>query len=58
MPKGLPFRLTDYLELVDWAGRILREDKWGSIAQEIPSILERHQIEPQHWRYLTTSFES
>ena len=29
MPKGLPFRLTDYLELVDWTGRILREDKRG-----------------------------
>ena len=31
MPKGLPFRLTDYLELVDWTGRILREDKRGAI---------------------------
>jgi hypothetical protein len=27
MPSGLPFRLTDYLELVDWTGRILRNDK-------------------------------
>jgi hypothetical protein len=25
MPAGQPFRLTDYLELVDWSGRILRE---------------------------------
>jgi hypothetical protein len=24
MPNGLPFRLTDYLEPVDWTGRILR----------------------------------
>ena len=31
-PKGLPFRLTDYLELVDWTGRILREDKRGAFA--------------------------
>ena len=31
MPEGLPFRLTDYLELVDWTGRILREDKRGAI---------------------------
>ena len=23
MPRGLPFRLTDYLELVDWSGRII-----------------------------------
>jgi len=21
MPEGLPFRLTDYLELLDWTGR-------------------------------------
>lgn len=31
MPKGLPFKLTDYLELVDWIGRIIREDKQGFI---------------------------
>jgi hypothetical protein len=31
MPNGLPFRLTDYLELVDWTGRMLRDDKRGSI---------------------------
>jgi hypothetical protein len=47
MPKGLPFKLTDYLELVDWTGRILREDKRGYIAQEIPPILERLQIDPR-----------
>ncbi|MEJ2612456.1 MAG: hypothetical protein P8179_20935 [Candidatus Thiodiazotropha sp.] len=58
MPKGLPFKLADYLELVDWTGRILREDKRGSIAQDIPPILERLQIDPQHRSYLTKSFES
>jgi hypothetical protein len=58
MPKGLPFNLTDYLELVDWTGRILREDKRGSISQDLPPILERLQIDPQHWRYLTQHFES
>lgn len=25
-----PFRWNDYLELVDWSGRILREDKKGA----------------------------
>jgi len=29
MPKGLPFNLTDYLQPVDWSGRLLREDKKG-----------------------------
>jgi hypothetical protein len=36
MPAGLPFCLTDYLELVDWSGRILREDKKGAIPAESP----------------------
>ncbi|HED16742.1 MAG TPA: hypothetical protein ENI64_08025, partial [Gammaproteobacteria bacterium] len=58
MPKGLPFRLTDYLVLVDWSGRILREDKKGAISGTIPPVLERLNIEPKHWLYLTKHFES
>jgi REP element-mobilizing transposase RayT len=58
MPKGLPFRLTDYLELVDWSGRILREDKRGAIPEHIPAILQRLQINAQNWCYLTRNFES
>jgi len=57
-PKGLPFRLTDYLELVDWTGRILRDDKRGAIDANLPPILERLQIEPKHWLFLTQHFES
>ena len=58
MPKGLPFRLTDYLELVDWTGRILREDKRGAIPENMPPILNRLNIETKHWIYLTKNFES
>ena len=58
MPKGLPFRLTDYLELVDWTGRILREDKRGAIDAAFPPILERLNIEAKHWLFLTQHFES
>jgi hypothetical protein len=57
MPAGLPFRLTDYLELVDWSGRILREDKKGAIPEEIPEILHRLQLDVRHWCYLTRHFE-
>jgi hypothetical protein len=35
MLDGLPFRLTDYLELVDWTGRMLRDDKRGSIPEDV-----------------------
>jgi len=58
MPKGLPFRLTDYLELVDWTGRILREDKRGAIDDNLSPILERLNIEAKHWLFLTQHFES
>ena len=58
MPKGLPFRLQDYLELVDWTGRILREDKRGAIPDKLPPILDRLNFEPQHWCYLSRNFES
>jgi hypothetical protein len=44
MPKGLPFRLTDYLELVDWTGRILRDDKRGGILESTPQILQQLNI--------------
>jgi len=57
MPKGLPFVMTDYLELVDWTGRIVREDKRGSICTDTPSILQRLKIEPDAWLQLTTRFE-
>jgi len=58
MPEGIPFQLTDYLELVDWTGRILREDKRGAIPDHLPAILQRLNIDTRHWIYLSTSFES
>ena len=58
MPKGLPFRYTDYLELVDWTGRILRDDKRGAIPEHTPAILERLNMDTKHWVYLTRDFES
>ncbi|MEN8008651.1 MAG: transposase, partial [Candidatus Krumholzibacteriota bacterium] len=57
MPKGLPFALMDYLELVDWTGRIVREDKRGSMSVDTPPILQRLKIEPDAWLQLTTRFE-
>jgi hypothetical protein len=58
MPKGLPFRLKDYLELVDWTGRAILENKRGYIPSHQPPILERLQIEAKHWLYMTQHFES
>ena len=57
MPAGLPFRLIDYIELVDWTGRILRDDKKGVISGELPAILNRLQMDTRHWCYLARHFE-
>ena len=47
--QAVPFALSSYLELVDWSGRIVRRDKRGNIAAEIPPILERLKIDPDEW---------
>ena len=58
MPAGLPFRLQDYLELIDWTGRQIRDDKRGRVNNCIPPILERLNIDVEHWVYNTQHFES
>jgi REP element-mobilizing transposase RayT len=58
MPNGLPFRLNDYLALVDWTGRMLRNDKRGSIPEDVPPILVQLHIDPKHWCYLSQHFDS
>jgi hypothetical protein len=58
MPDGLPFKLTDYLELVELTGRVLRDDKRGAISDALPPILQRLGIEQDNWLKLTASFET
>ena len=53
MPKGLPFHLSDYLELVDWSGRSIRENKKGAIPENLPEILNRLNMDASNWLYLT-----
>ncbi len=57
MPKDLPFVLSDYLELVDWTGRALRDDKRGSIPAHVPPLLQRLRIVPKDWLQMTSRFE-
>jgi hypothetical protein len=47
--NSIGFTLQDYLELVDWAGRQIREDKRGAIATGTPSILHRLGLRPERF---------
>lgn len=53
----LPFNFCDYLELVDWTGRIVREDKRGFIPPATPPILQRLNIKPKQWLNTCTHIE-
>ena len=54
--QGIPFSLLDYIELVDWSGRIIREDKRGSISSQRPKILSTLGLDNDTWLSLASSF--
>ena len=54
---GIPYGLKDYLDLVQWSGKIIRPDKSGYIPEAAPNLLEELNIDAQGWSLLTTQFE-
>ena len=54
---GILFTFRDYLELVDWTGRIIRKDKRSNIDNALQPILHRLQISTRQWHFNTTPFE-
>ena len=48
--SAIPFNLQSYLELVDWSGRIVRDDKRGAIDAQSPPILARLNIDAGVWQ--------
>ncbi|WP_372882422.1 transposase [Psychromonas sp.] len=54
--QGIPFSLLDYIELVDWSGRILREDKRGIIAGQHPELLDSLGLDRESWLSLVSDF--
>ena len=46
---GIAFALKDYLELTDWTGRIIKEDKRGFIDAHTPSILQKLKLDEGTW---------
>lgn len=55
--NALPFAERDYIQLVDWTGRVIRGDKRGSINDSLPPILERIQLRPKDWLPEALAFE-
>lgn len=49
-PRGvLPLNTDQYLDLIDWTGRLIREDKRGAIPDHLAPILERLEIDVDRW---------
>ncbi|MGF1765354.1 hypothetical protein [Aliivibrio kagoshimensis] len=57
MIKGIPFRLDDYLELVDWSGKQIRPNKRGAIDASAPPVLQQLNLEQKEWLKLCTTLE-
>lgn len=53
----IPFTFPDYLELVDWTGRIVRHDKSAHIPHYLPPILSRLNIPARQWLMDSGEFE-
>ena len=47
--KTIHFSLQDYLELIDWTGRAIRDDKRGAIPEKAPPILHRIGFSESKW---------
>jgi hypothetical protein len=56
--SGIPFGFREYLALLDWTGRIIRDDKRGYIDTTLPPILDRLEITADQWCMNTTQFEA
>ena len=54
---GLPFNLQDYLHLVDWSGRCVRDDKRGAIDENPPLILTQLGVALDEWLPTVTTMQ-
>jgi len=54
-PKGIMFTLIDYLQLVDWTGRVMRDDQC-SRSSETPILLEALRLNTETWLMLANDF--
>lgn len=55
-PQCLGYLFHDYLELVDWSGRVIRDEKRGSINEKTPSLVSSLGLFPDEWLDLARRF--
>ena len=58
LAPALSVRALDYLELVDWSGRVVREGKRGSIGVATPAVLTTLGIGKPQWQSQMLGIES
>ncbi len=58
MAPTIDLPLSDYLELVDSTGRLLREDKRGAIPESLPPILQRLKLSANGWLNMVQNLQS
>ena len=56
--ESLPLTLLQYLELLEWTGRVVRLDKRGSITGPPSQLLERCGLDADKWLETLDGFES
>jgi len=54
--QGIAFTLIDYLALIDWTGRMIRDDKRGVISTQIPALLSVLGVDTTTWLMLANDF--
>ncbi len=56
MLSGIPFRLMDYIELIDWTGREFRQGQ-AKLSGGLPLLLDRLNLTQKGWLKICTSLE-
>jgi hypothetical protein len=54
---GILFSLSEYLQLLDWTGRMVGDDKRGAVPSSTPPILTRLNIPIVQWLINSQRFE-
>jgi len=50
------FSLSDYFELTEWTGQVIREDKKGHIPSHIQPILQKLGVQQENWTTQVKNF--